>query len=114
MSERKYNDWAHEACETCNRISQEFDYCNDTDELPTKWLCFGRIIKPENPKDEHEKHNEIRVCLWDPTKPDSKACFDWTPFEVQTVSVALGFAVGDYLIEFQPSAVQDSLSSETQ
>lgn len=112
MDEKEYNDWMHKACDTCDRIAQEFDYFNDKDEHPTKWFCFGRIVKPENPKDEHEEHNEIRVCLWDPTKPEGKACFDWTPWEVQTVLVGLCFAVSDYLIEFQPRPLQESLSSE--
>ena len=102
MDEKDYNDWTHEGCETCDRILQDFLTFHESDELPTKWLCVGRIIKPDNPKDEHEKQNEIRVCLWDHTKSDGKACFDWTPFEVQTLLVALGFAVSDYLIESQP------------
>jgi len=106
MTEEDYNDWTFEACDTCNRLLQEFDYFNDTDELPTKWLCVGRIVKPENPKNQHQEHNEIRVCLWDNTKPHGKACFDWTPYEVQTVAVALNFAVGDYLVEFQPRPSQ--------
>ena len=102
MTERKYNDWKYEACDTCNRIAQEFDFFEDEDELPTKWLCVGRIIKPEKPKDLHEKHNEIRCCLWDTTKKNNKASFDWTPFEALTTATALNFVVGDYLMGFQP------------
>jgi len=99
MIEEDYNDWSHEKCDTCYRLLQQFDQFNKDDKLPTKWICVGRINKPDNPQDDHEEHNEFRVCIHNKDNPFS---VDWTPYELNCAAGAMFIALQDFLIEFQP------------
>lgn len=99
MTEEKYNDWTVDSCKKCTRLLQEYDFMEDEDELPTKWLCIGRIIKSNPPKDQHDEYNEIRACIQGSEGIES---WEWTPFEASRVGLGLTFAVTDFLLELQP------------
>ena len=99
MPEEDYKDWTVDECEKCNRLLQEFDYMEHEDELPTKWMCIGRIIKPNPPKNEHDEYNEIRICL---QGSDEIQTWEWTPFEASRVGLGLTFAATDFLLDLQP------------
>lgn len=76
------------------------------------WLCVGEIIKPENPKDLHEALNEIRLCIVRDSSVDDIISFEWTPYEVSRVAMALTWAVSNYLIKEQPTLeAKDELKS---
>jgi len=103
MTEEEYNDWTVDECEKCTRLLEEVDYMEDEDELPTKWICIGRIIKPNPLRDEHDKYNEIRICIH---SSDGIQSWEWTPFEASRVGLGLTFAVTDFLLELQPDKAE--------
>jgi len=99
MAGEEYNDWTVEQCDQCRRLLEDFDYLEHGDELPTKWLCIGRMINKSETPDEHEKFNEIRLCIQGSKGIES---WEWTPFEASRVGLGLTFAVTDFLLELQP------------
>lgn len=106
-----------ETCDMCHRLGTEISALND--EVDLTWLCVGEIIKPENPKDLHEKLNEIRLCIVRDSSVDDIISFEWTPYETSRVAMALTWAVSNYLIEEQPviediDELKRSLQSEKQ
>ena len=84
----------------CHRLGTEISTLNDEEDLT--WLCVGEIIKPENPKDLHEKLNEIRLCIVRDSSVHDIISFEWTPYETSRVAMALTWAVSNYLIKEQP------------
>ncbi len=88
-------------CEKCYRLGYESSSINEQEDL--MWACVGEIIKPENPKDLHEKLNEIRVCIIRDEATDDIVSFEWTPYEASKMASALAWAVSNYLVEEQPT-----------
>ncbi len=54
--------WRTDNCESCHQMGIEASRDENKDK-DHQWLCVGEIIKPENPKDLHEKYNSIRLCI---------------------------------------------------
>ncbi len=103
-------------CEKCHRLGYETSAINEEEAL--MWSCVGEIIKPENPKDLHEKLNEIRLCIIRDADTDDIISFEWTPFETSRIAMALIWAVSNYLVDEQPKLddleeLQHSFRSET-
>ncbi len=88
-------------CERCYRLGYESMSINEQEDL--MWACVGEIIKPENPKDLHEKLNEIRLCIIRDEVTDDIVSFEWTPYETSRMAMALTWAVSNYLIKEQPT-----------
>ena len=89
-----------DTCEKCHRLGSEISAINEKEDL--MWACVGEIIKPENPKDLHEKMNEIRLCIIRDADTDDIISFEWTPFETSRIAMALLWAVSNYLVDEQP------------
>lgn len=88
-------------CERCYRLGYESSSINEQEDL--MWACVGEIIKPENPKDLHEKFNEIRLCILRDEETDDIVSFEWTPYETSRMAMALTWAVSNYLVKEQPT-----------
>ena len=102
--EKKVIELDLDLCIMCHRVGCEISALNDEEDL--MWFCVGEIIKPENPKDLHEKLNEIRVCLVKDSQKDDVSdviSFEWTPYEASRVAMGLTWAVSNYLIDEQPT-----------
>ena len=98
--EKKLFELNLETCDMCHRLGYESSALNEEEDL--MWLCVGEIIKPEHPKNLHEKLNEIRLCLVRDSGVDDIISFEWTPYEATRVAMALTWAVSNHLIKEQP------------
>ena len=103
-----------DCCEKCHRLGYETSALDEEKDI--MWLCVGEMIKPDNPKDLHEKLNEIRICLIRSDDVNDIVSFEWTPYEASRVSMALTWAVSNYLHRDQPKLeemkeLQQSLSN---
>ncbi len=99
--EKKMLELDLDTCDMCHRLGTEISALNDEEDL--MWLCVGEIIRPEAPKDLHEKFNEIRLCVVRDSSVDDIISFEWTPYETSRVAMALTWAVSNYLIKGQPA-----------
>ena len=113
--EKKLLEIEIDTCDMCHRLGYEVSSLNDEEDL--MWLCVGEIIKPENPEDLHKALNEIRLCVVRDSSDDDIICFEWTPYEVSRIAMALTWAVSNHLIKGQPAledieALKTSLLTE--
>ena len=114
--EEGFIDWECDECKTCERAVFHTIHKKEND-TAEKWLCAGKIIRPENPQDLHEAMNQVRFCIADLKTENESKQWSWTPYEALTVSTILQHAVRVILNdqhndEFQ--RLQKSLSSEKQ
>ena len=98
--DEEFIDWECPECEFCECIAYHSVRRKEND-VPEKWICVGRIIKTENPKDLHEALNEIRFCIANLETENETKQWEWTPYEALSVSLILQYGVRDVLKEKQ-------------
>jgi len=90
--EEGYIDWECDECKSCERVAFHAIHKKEKD-IEEKWLCVGKIIRPNNPKNLHDAMNQVRFCIADLSTENESKQWSWTPYEALTVSTILQHGV---------------------